>query len=480
MIFFCSSRYDCAGANKQYALSTSKFFYVKVDGCLRDTRFLAKVIMDATLEECKLYCQYYDSCEGFKIEGSSTCQMISDLDFDGSCVQPTTVYIPFLPNNEKYLQVNGTYTASANIIATHEGLSPDECASMCTKTLLCVSFIVSDEQPCQLYDSNSFQRSANIFSSADSLFITVNKLFPLKKYMTVGDACLPISSAMKQANTKIIDRCQDLCNDDESCAGYSFKTFVNLTMLNCALYDRTSLIDSVSVDTPHCSIDLSETIRVVSTCLDLHFAVYSLAASERYTDEISFVLHQAYVDESFAISSGRVFEDVDVPDEDMLQDECKNLCFADSDCVSYRYDASSFQCSIGKLSSGVVGLNSTQAYYSLSAKSPDILATYLPIYTCYAGEAVASPNISSVDTSESYIKFARTCMNPSNTTMIETGLDKSPAECGLACNRIGTCIGFTYYVGKLFYLLETGIFPSNIKSTNRNDHVYIHLQITEG
>ena len=80
------------------------------------------------------------------------------------------------------------------------------------------------------------------------LFITVYSLFPLKKYMTVDGACLPTSETTH--NTKIIERCQELCNNDESCAGYSFRSFVDLATLNCALYDRPSLIDSVSVDNP--------------------------------------------------------------------------------------------------------------------------------------------------------------------------------------------------------------------------------------
>lgn len=165
--------------------------------------------------------------------------------------------------------------------------------------------------------------------------------------------------------------------------------------------------------------------------------------------------------------------------EDMLEDECKNLCYADSDCVSYRYDASAFQCSIGSLSSGTVELNSTEAYHSIVAKSPDILAAYLSVYTCYVGEALTnSPILSSIDRSESYIKFARTCMDPSSITTIETDVDASPAECGLACQNDDACIGFTYKSTGTCDLFSGSILFSDCDAIEYNSDV--HLRAEQG
>jgi hypothetical protein len=153
-----------------------------------------------------------------------------------------------------------------------------------------------------LYDGNEFQRSDE--PKTDKLFITINNLFPMKKYMTVGNTCLPISGVNNTHNTKIIERCQDRCNSDESCAGYSYRPFSDLVTKNCALYNRDALVDGISVNSTLCTLDQTETIRI------------------------------AYVAETFSIAGGRIFEEVDVVSNDLLQDECKSLCYADAHCVS--------------------------------------------------------------------------------------------------------------------------------------------------
>lgn len=152
----------------------------------------------------------------------------------------------------------------------------------------------------------------------------------------------------------------------------------------------------------------------------------------------------AYVAESFFTTSGRVFEDVDVVQKLLTHDECKSLCIADADCVSFRYSADELKCTIGSVSSEMANVNSTQPYDSLEAKSPDI-ATYLSVYTCYAGEQVTTaPTISTIDQSEGYTHFPMTCLDTTSIAVLQT-VDASAAECGLFCQQDQQCIGFTYF-----------------------------------
>lgn len=141
-----------------------------------------------------------------------SCEMIGDLDFDdNACAQTETVYIPYQVGHDGYLEVNGTLTSAASMIDAHEGLSSDECASACTKTLLCTSFVLTDLHQCRLYDSNTFQRDMN-GSTTDRLFISVDDLFPLKKYMSIEGSCLPTDDAYESSTTKLIERCQGKVN----------------------------------------------------------------------------------------------------------------------------------------------------------------------------------------------------------------------------------------------------------------------------
>ena len=120
--------YDCSSPDRQYFIASSKFLFTSVSACLRDVRPL-NTITGASLEQCKLYCTYYESCEGFRLIGDSSnvsCELIADLDFDNSCSQTELVYIPFLGDPKDHLQVNGALMSTANLISTHSGINSNE------------------------------------------------------------------------------------------------------------------------------------------------------------------------------------------------------------------------------------------------------------------------------------------------------------------------------------------------------------------
>lgn len=238
--FSCSSY--SGGA---YYKAESKFDFVKVSACPYISRPF-KALRDVTLEECKLYCSYYRSCEGFQITSENeysaykSCELIADLDFAESCSinEAVEIYIPYFPGS-----IGGFYNISGKLvalipIAEHKGVSSDQCAVICEKTISCVSFQHLNGN-CHLYNDKSYIRS----SSNDGFFISVKDPFPLKRYMAYQSCYIPGSYA--SLNTKTIDRCKSICNEDYSCVGFSFRPLRSLFEDNCNLYDSSAMVNGI-------------------------------------------------------------------------------------------------------------------------------------------------------------------------------------------------------------------------------------------
>jgi hypothetical protein len=148
-------------ARHRYLIPDSKFDYSKVRTCsVLPHPF--KIITEASFEECKLFCSYYEPCEGFQlvdqqinanafehIESASikACVLIADLDFGDSCQEDELddFYIPFTEENaEGFVLIQGELASTARMIGAFDNLPFDECSSQCSKTLACQAFAVTE------------------------------------------------------------------------------------------------------------------------------------------------------------------------------------------------------------------------------------------------------------------------------------------------------------------------------------------------
>jgi len=239
--------FECSKyAGGAYFKAVSKFHFSKISACPYISRPF-KTITDATLEECKLYCSYYRSCEGFRViaqdmetVSSKSCELIGDLDFTEECGQEEAVevYIPFVPGS-----TNGFHNVYGNLIspspmAEHTGIPIDQCSRVCDKTISCSSFQVSSGT-CYLYRDNNY-----VHTNEDTgLFLSIDDPFPLKRYMGYQSCYLP--GAYDAFNIKTLKRCKDLCNEDYSCVGFSFRPIQSLFEDNCLLYDSATMVNGV-------------------------------------------------------------------------------------------------------------------------------------------------------------------------------------------------------------------------------------------
>jgi hypothetical protein len=155
--------FDCSTvSNSIYFKPESNFFYASLHGCPKwERRF--DVLKGATLEECKMYCSYYKTCEGFRVDFSDEsfeCELLAELDFESDCDEKEEIYIPFVPKGTKgFLPVEGELVHPVNMLTTHAHLTgSDECSAACSKTLDCGSFIMKDNN-CSLYMQTYFRNT---------------------------------------------------------------------------------------------------------------------------------------------------------------------------------------------------------------------------------------------------------------------------------------------------------------------------------
>lgn len=127
-------QYDCSGESSQYQTPQSKFYYVQVTACPIHTRSYATTLKDVSLEECKLFCTYYKTCEGFRLVSNilskrNECLLMADLDFDGSCTDGTQqqeIYIPYVEDDsESFVNVGEELPINASAMFEHAGLRFD-------------------------------------------------------------------------------------------------------------------------------------------------------------------------------------------------------------------------------------------------------------------------------------------------------------------------------------------------------------------
>jgi hypothetical protein len=133
--------FNCSDPSSQYLKPISNFDYAKLEACpVLETTF--ETLDAASLEECKMLCDYYRVCEGFRLVSSkdifdpsfvrTSCELIKDLDFDDSCdeANKSTFYIPFVDSDsQSFVNVNGTLVGATEI-TTHPELAFDECAAV--------------------------------------------------------------------------------------------------------------------------------------------------------------------------------------------------------------------------------------------------------------------------------------------------------------------------------------------------------------
>lgn len=425
-MFNCSS--VSGGA---YFKPSSRFDYAKVTACPFFVRPF-ETFINSTLEECKLYCSYYETCEGFSFEIDdkngkieTRCEMIGDLDLSPTCAieDASEFYIPYIPDStDGFIQVPGSINAK-NKVAQHENVTFDECSFICTKTLSCASFIADDNGSCELFSNNYFSNNPAIPQSKKH-FVSVDETFPKKRYMTYEQCS--IDSPYVSSNTKSLERCKNLCNNDYSCAGFAYKPIESLTEKNCHLYRIEMVIDGT-------------------------FGPQSLACEGNFGD--AFSLHVAYVTESYIEqlpSNNKTFSIV-WNEADLFEDECKSLCFYYDACVALRYSSERLECEIGTLvdiGQDIVnndGENGT--YLALKNVQSDTLGRYSRIDSCFKSEKLSIAPPTDIETPSGFIKFSQTCTSVGVLSQ-STNNNKvqSPAECALDCQLNSSCIGFMFYV----------------------------------
>ena len=506
--------FNCTSAvGGAYFKARSKFHYSKASVCPYISRPF-KSITGATLEECKVYCSYYRSCEGFRVTNDHTsCELIADLDFAEECYPEDSeeIYFPFLQGStDGYYNVNGEL-ASPFAIAKHPGIPVDECSNVCSKTISCSSFQVSDDK-CHLYKGNNFVRT----SGDTGLYVSIDDAFPKKRYMGYESCYLP--DAYDTVNKKTVERCKNLCNEDYSCFGFTFRPVKSLSEENCELYNRTALVNGVfgpnlgcqrqpsrreqrdilprrlgkkkknasrkkknknekesnypslqpslssnpsnepslwpSMSTypsllpspqPSVSIYPSGEPSVSPSSVPSGSNVPSTrpSLSIRPSQESeTYDLFVTFAKEVYSPSTDRAFELVRNVTE-LVEDECKALCFYDSQCIAIRYDVRTSICQIGTLSFG----NSTEnPFLALESMPADETARYASSNACFIGEKLQEHEDERMVAEESsgYFHLPRTCTL--QTTSKDASLIKSPAECGMECSEIDSCIGFIYFV----------------------------------
>jgi WSC domain len=403
------------GVVSLYKKAESHFDYTKIVAC----PFLERNLRDfdgVSLEECKMLCSYYASCEGFEYSVGagaipSRCQLVADLDFssDTTCSsQSRPFYIPFVVGyTEGFVSVPGTLLPAAAMSA-HVGLGLDECAAACKKTVGCSSYISRIQGSttlCTLHDDNRFIRSAN----ETGLFVGVSDIFPKNRYMKL-ESCFSQASSASSSVQKTEEHCQVACGQDLSCAALVFLPFTSHFVKNCFLYSRNDLIDSLF--NPDVSCTGSETVVTV-----------------------------AYSVDTFEVSSGRLFVPFLTLTADILLDECKALCLQELGCVAFSHSASTFECVLGDLSEG----ESNSTFLALSAGTVDTKSKYLSNVVCYSGEPLQSVVPEFVEDSQGFARWPRTCSGNSAVVGSPSNV-LSPAECGLLCSLSADCIGFNHFV----------------------------------
>jgi len=522
-----SCSFKCSDYNGgAYYKAVSKFHFTKIEACPFISRPF-KTVTDVTLEECKLYCSYYRSCEGFRVvdlgpTSPNSCDLIADLDFASTCSEEAAeeVYIPFFPDSTRgFYNIKGRLT-SPFPIAQHGGIPVDQCARVCDKTISCFSFQVANET-CSLFTDNNFVRS----NEDTGLYLSVDDPFPKKRYMAYQSCYIP--GSYRAFNIKVLSRCRDLCNEDYSCVGFAFRPLQSLSDNNCELYNSATLVNGVfgpdlgckkqplrrkprdgyneALDVvvvkernlkssksskskqpslqPSSDPSLSPSENPSSNPSTMPSPVPSNAPSlspsqssqpsvdpstyPSYSAHPSFLpsissipsgepsisvrpsqvsetydLFVAFSTESYTVSDDRAFESVG-NFTNMVEDECKAMCFYDSQCIAIRYSISFSLCEIGFLSDGSSVDN---PYLVLGSLPADEASRYIPSNACYFGEKLTDHEgeVLITETTSGYFHLSETCIN--KTSLRNDSFVGSPAECGLKCSEYDACIGFIFFV----------------------------------
>ncbi|GFH44128.1 hypothetical protein CTEN210_00602 [Chaetoceros tenuissimus] len=232
--------FDCSSfGGGAYYVAGSSFSYSKVKACPFISRPF-KMVEGTTLEECKLFCSYFRPCEGFRVTPNNSCELIADLDFAETCstIDEEFVYIPYVESTKSsFKNVYGNLFDSEPI-ATHNGYSLSECATICQKTMSCVSFQLSSDV-CILFNRRDYEFTGE----NNGLHLYIDDVFPKKRYMIYA-SCYLVDS-YESYNIKSVKRCRDICNGDYSCGGFAFRPLQTLYDDNCELYNSTSLVNRV-------------------------------------------------------------------------------------------------------------------------------------------------------------------------------------------------------------------------------------------
>ena len=149
--------YNCElHAGTSYMIAESRLDFFEVSSCPAATANGYDTITRKSIEICKVYCSFYDICEGFQVVHNGQeydCTFYSGLQFEtGTCANPATIYIPYVKGSTGFTKVNGI-SVSAPI--ANKALPHDQCYALCQKTLTCKAIYVNYAGNCIFYDGTS-------------------------------------------------------------------------------------------------------------------------------------------------------------------------------------------------------------------------------------------------------------------------------------------------------------------------------------
>ncbi|CAB9518256.1 expressed unknown protein [Seminavis robusta] len=389
--------FDCsAHSGATHMLAESKLSFVTVTtACPVQSRTYDSPLVVETLEECKMLCSFYETCEGFAVELNTityTCTFHAELDLDAGCFNGanggSTFYIPYIKEDtQKFLEVHGT--ADAALLATVSSIvGYDECGALCLKTIDCKAFVASTSTGCSLYDDNTF-----IPTDSSSLNVSVTSVFPKNRYTTIHTCALPEPYAAPTTKTERL--CKERCDSDLSCMAY-----IHAASNTCELFARRSVQDSIDV-APNCGNTVA---------LHVAYSTESFVSSSEYDKDLIKAEPAAALLMNFNSS---------LTIEGLLKEECKSVCLQNRSCSAIRYTPKNFSCQLGCPFQDAT-LSETDEFLMLEAKPADVGSGYLPITgICdFSGETIDDVAVVHTETSRG---------------------------CGVACDQDSSCTGFAHY-----------------------------------
>lgn len=162
----------------------------------------------------------------------------------------------------------------------------------------------------------------------------------------------------------------------------------------------------------------------------------------------TYDLYVAYVEEIYTEFNGdgaKSLHSYTVANED----ECKTLCFFESNCIAMSLRNNATTCDIlGQLKNNrnyernLNDENTDVTYLLLDSKQHDSESRYVSTIACFEAESLTTTAVVTEGTF-GFFRMPRTCthLTPGSPLYYKT-----PSECGLECSKDENCLGFVYFV----------------------------------